>query len=516
METIWLMGDHLSPTHPGLAGGPRPDAVVLFIESRKRGGWLRYHQQKLVLIYSAMRHFAADLRAAGWQVDYHRLADTPDFLGGLERHLERHRSSRVLLLEPNDWPTTQAVAQWRARVQVPLELLPNHFFLCGREEFRRWAGSSKRLLMENHYRRLRREHGILVDERGDPEGGAWNYDADNRHTFAQWTKERRGPAPPPRREEPDACTREVMAEVAREFADHPGRADGFWLPVDRAGALRWLRQFVDERLAGFGPYEDLMSEQDPQLHHSVLSPLLNIGLLSPRECLDAALEAYRAGRAPLSSVEGFVRQILGWREFVNGIYWLKMPDYVEQNALGASRPLPAWFYSGQTEMNCLRRCLGQVIDTAYNHHIQRLMVLGNFVMLADIAPREVLRWFLEMYCDAFDWVMAANVIGMILQADGGFMATKPYVAGSGYISKMSDYCSGCRYRPAVKTGPQACPFNYLYWAFFDRHAAVFERNPRVAMAVRSWRNKAPAEQQAIRASAAMFLAEHVPEPPAQA
>lgn len=510
METIWIMGDHLSPTHPGLLGGPRKDAVVLFVESRKRGGWLRYHQQKLVLIYSAMRHFAVDLRAAGWQVDYHLLADTPDFLGGLERHVAQFQPSRLLLLEPNDWPTAQAVPAWRERLGRPIELLPNHFFLCGRDEFKRWAAGSKRLLMENHYRRLRREHGILIDAQGEPEGGAWNFDADNRHTHAQWSKERSEPVPKPRREEPDAITREVIAEVAREFADHPGRADGFWLPVDRAGALRWLRQFIEERLEGFGPYEDLMSADDPQLYHSVLSPLLNIGLLTPRECIDAAVAAYRAGRAPLSSVEGFVRQILGWREFVNGVYWLKMPEYVEQNALGATRPLPAWFYTGETDLRCVRSCLRQAIDTAYNHHIQRLMVLGNFVMLADLAPREVLRWFLEMYCDAFDWVMAANVIGMILQADGGFMATKPYVAGSGYISKMSDYCSGCRYRPAVKTGPQACPFNYLYWAFFDRHAATFERNPRVAMAVRSWRAKSPAEQAAIRESAAAFLEAHVP------
>lgn len=511
METIWIMGDHLSPTHPGLSGGPRPDAVVLFIESRKRGGWLRYHQQKLVLVYAAMRHFAAELRAAGWQVDYHHLPDTPDFFTALEQHVARHRPERILLLDPNDHPTAQAVHRWRKKLTVPLELLPNHFFLCGREEFRTWAKGGKRLLMEHHYRRMRQEHDLLLDACGQPEGGAWNLDAENRHTFAEYAKSRPPRSRTPIREEPDAITREVIELVSHEFPDHPGRAHRFWLPVDRAGALRWLQRFIAERLSHFGPYEDTMSADDPLLYHSILSPALNLGLLSPRECIDAAIAAYRAGNAPLNSVEGFVRQIAGWREFVNGIYWLKMPGYVEENQLGATRPLPGWLYTGETEMRCLRTCLHQVRDTAFNHHIQRLMVLGNFFMLAEIAPREVLRWYLEMYCDAFDWVMAANVIGMILHADGGLMATKPYVAGSGYIAKMSDYCHGCAYSPAQKTGPGACPFNYLYWAFYDRHGPHFAKNPRVAMMVRTWEKKTAGDKAAIRESTAAFLAAHVPK-----
>ncbi len=505
METIWVLDDQLTWRHPALAGGPRKDAVVLMIESRKRARRLRYHQQKLVLVYAAMRHFAADLRAAGWAVDYHLLPETADFSSALDRHAKTFRPSRIVLMEPNDWPMAQAIPAIRKRLGLPVDLLPTNFFLCGRDEFRRWAGKSKRLLMENHYRRMRLELGYLVDDDGKPEGGSWNLDVENRRTFANFATERPARPPSPVREPPDEATRDVIAMVAREFPEHPGKADGFWLPVDRARALRWLERFVRERLANFGAYEDTMATEDPLLYHSILSPLLNIGLLSPAECVDAAIGAYRKGEAPLNSVEGFTRQIIGWREFINGVYWLKMPDYVESNGLDAGRSLPPWFYTGRTDLNCVRQCLNQVIDTAYNHHIQRLMVLGNFLILTEVEPRQALRWFLEMYCDANDWAMAANVIGMVLHADGGFMATKPYVAGSGYISRMSDYCVGCRYKPAVKTGPEACPFNYLYWNFFDRHADRFRSNPRVSMMVRTWEKKTDVEKDAVRSSAREFL-----------
>lgn len=515
METIWLMGDHLSIMHPGLAGGPRPDAVVLFIESKKRGHWLRYHQQKLVLVYSAMRHFAADLRKAGWVVDYHHLDETPDFLGALQQHVARHQPKRMLLMEPNDWASTQAVEGWRKRLPVPIELLPNNFFLCQRGEFRRWAEGRKQLRMELHYRRMRVEHDVLMEPDGTPTGGRWNLDTENRQTFAAFQRTQSDAATPTPREVPDGITREVIEMVAREFSEHPGRAADFWLPVDRAGALRWLQRFVAERLPRFGDFEDTMSAEHPVLFHSVLSPLLNLGLLAPRECLEAAVQAFRAGHAPLNSVEGFVRQILGWREFVNGVYWLRMPDYVEENALGASRPLPSWFYTAETEMRCLRTCLRQTLATGYNHHIQRLMVLGNFCLLAEVNPREALRWFLEMYVDAFDWVMAANVIGMVLHADGGFMASKPYAAGGAYISKMSDYCRGCAYDPAKRVGAGACPFNFLYWDFYARHAERFSRNPRIGMAVKTWNAKSATERSAILGAAKAFLDEHVPRRPGE-
>jgi len=270
--------------------------------------------------------------------------------------------------------------------------------------------------------------------------------------------------------------------------------------------LRWLESFVATRLAGFGPWEDLMVEGEALLFHSVISPLINLGLLTPRECIEQAIAAYARGAAPLNSVEGFVRQIAGWREFINGVYWLKMPEYAGVNGLDAQRPLPDFFYTGETDMNCLRQCVTQVKATGFNHHIQRLMVLGNFLLLGGVRPAEALRWYLEMYVDAHDWVMAANVLGMVLHADGGFMATKPYAAGSGYISRMSNYCDGCRYQPKLKTGPEACPFNYLYWDFYARHEKRFARNPRIGMALKKLAKKSPAERQAIRASAEEFWA----------
>ena len=309
----------------------------------------------------------------------------------------------------------------------------------------------------------------------------------------------------PVRARPDEITREVMAMVAREFPENPGRVEDFWLPVERRGALRWLRSFIEDRLPDFGVYEDMMAEGEPYLFHSVLTPFLNLGLLTPRECVEAALVAYRQGKAPLNSVEGYVRQIIGWREFINGVYWLRGPDYQNLNSLAATRPLPAWAYTGATEMNCLHHVVSQTIELGWNHHIQRLMILGNFFLLSGTNPQAALRWFNEMYVDAYDWVMAPNVIGMSLHADGGFMATKPYAASSGYIRKMSDYCKGCRFDPDEKTGPEACPFNYLYWDFIDRHADRFAKNPRMRTMVRAWLARPEKNKEAVRASARAFL-----------
>jgi deoxyribodipyrimidine photolyase-related protein len=296
-----------------------------------------------------------------------------------------------------------------------------------------------------------------------------------------------------------------MATVAPEFPDNPGEVTNFWLPVDRAGALRWLRSFIEERLPNFGAFEDMMAEGEPFLFHSVLSPLLNLGLLTPRECVEAAIDAYQRGAAPINSVEGYLRQIIGWREFINGVYWLRGTEYRELNALGAEQALPEFFYTGRTEMNCLHNVLKQNLSLGWNHHIQRLMVIGNFCLIAAINPQEALRWYNEMYVDAYDWVMAPNVIGMSLYADGGFMATKPYAATSTYINRMSNYCEHCRYDPEKKTGPDGCPFNYLYWDFIDRHAARFASNPRLRSIVKAWLKRSDANKNAVRESAKRFV-----------
>jgi deoxyribodipyrimidine photolyase-related protein len=510
MTTVWVLGDQLTLENAALAACDPKDTVVLLVESRSRGSFLRYHQHKLILIYAAMRHFRQTLEAAGWRVDYHTLEDTESYGDALRKHLRAFRPDRVRVMEAGDWKMTQALPRLARQVGFRLEWVEGNLFLVGREEFRKWAGNAPRLLMENHYRRMRKKLGILLEPDGTPTGGEWNLDAENRKTVAEWTKAGR-PRPKDRiRVEPDEITRGVMETVARLFPQHPGNAADFWLPVSRTEALAWLERFVTERLDGFGPYEDLMLTGEPTLFHSVLTPMLNLGLLRPMECVQAALDAFRKGTLSLASAEGFIRQIIGWREFINGVYWLKGPGYVDMNGLGADRPVPAWFYTGETDLNCMRQVLGEVRASGYNHHIQRLMVLGNFMLLTGIKPVEALRWFTEMYVDAHDWVMAPNVVGMALHADNGYMATKPYAAAGAYISKMSDYCTGCRYRPTVKSGPEACPFNVLYWDFFARHEDRFRANPRVSVMVQSWRKKEPAEQDRIRQEAAAFIAVHVP------
>lgn len=509
MKTVWIFGDQLSPTNAALVA--YPDARVLMIESKARGGFIKYHQQKLVLIYSGMRHFARDLRAAGREVDYHLLENTPEFERAFREHLAQFQPESVVLAEPNDFLMTEVAQKIGKKCGVRIEFVPTTQFLLPRAEFQKWARGKQRLLMEDHYRRMRKRTGYLMKD-GKPVGNVWNLDPENRRTHRQWEKETESQAPHRALRWPaDEITREVIEIVAREFADHPGRAEDFWLPVDRAGALRWLKNFVAHRLGSFGPYEDIMDQKEPVLFHSVLSPLLNLGLLSPQECAEAAVRAYEAGKAPLASVEGFVRQIIGWREFINGVYWHRGPEYKELNALGAERPLPTWFYTADTPMNCLHRVLSQTLHMGWNHHIQRLMVLGNFMLIAGIHPRAGFNWFLEMYVDAYDWVMAANVIGMILHADGGYMATKPYAATSTYIRRMSDYCRHCAFDPDEKTGPKACPFNYLYWDFIDRHSDRFAANQRMKMIVQAWLKRGERDRQAVRESAAAFLAEHVPE-----
>ena len=510
MQTIWILGDQVSLENTALRSADPRDSVVLMVESKARGAVLRYHQHKLVLVYSGMRHFARDLRERGWTVDYHLIEETPSFEEGLRRHVEKFRPNELVIAEPNSFAEMDAIEKLARKIDVPLRMTPATQFLLTRDEFREWASGSKRLLMENHYRRVRKRFGFLMEADGEPSGGAWNFDPENRATYKTWQVAGRPHAGVQLREEPDEITRDVIAMVQREFAENPGDAANFWLPVDRAGALRWLRLFIDERLPTFGAFEDMMAEGEAFISHSVLSPLINLGLLHPRECVEAAIDAYKRDAAPINSVEGYVRQMIGWREFVNGVYWVRGAEYKELNSLGAERPLPRWFYTGETKMNCLHHVLDQTLQLGWNHHIQRLMVLGNFFLIAGINPQQALRWYLEMYVDAYDWVMAANVIGMSLYADGGYMATKPYAATSTYINRMSNYCAGCRFDPAQKTGPDACPYNYLYWNFIDQHADRFASNPRMRMIVGGWLKRTDAHKDLVRSCAEDFLAKHVP------
>ena len=503
-STLLVLGDQLSLENTALDAGDTGRDRVLLIEARDSGP---AHKIKRVFHLAALRAFGEELAGHGWEVEQHRLADTPTFREALLGHLQKHRPAELIAMEPNNWSQQKCLEEVAAEAGIPLRLTPTCQFITPRAEFLKFAKGKKRLLMEAHYRRMRQNLGILMRSDGEPEGGAWNYAAENRKTVRDWKKDGAPKPPSPVTSRRPACplVQEAISDVNRWFPNDPGRAEDFWLPHTREGALEILDQFIKKRLPLFGDYQDLMLEDSPTMFHSIISGPLNLGLLLPTECIDAAVQAYRDGRAPLAAVEGFVRQILGWREFVNGVYWFKMPDYLASNGLGATQPLPDFFYSAKTDMNCLHRVIGEARDSAYNHHIQRLMILGNFLLLAGIDPQQSHDWFLEMYIDAHEWVMAANVLGMALHADGGFMATKPYAGSAAYISKMSNYCSSCAYDPAKKSGPGACPFNLLYWDFYDRHADRFASNPRTSMMVNSWKKRPEAEKEKIRNEARRFL-----------
>ena len=515
-KTLLILGDQLSQSNSALRAGEKDLDVVLMVESSDPAS--RHHIIKRAFQISAMRHFAEELREKGWTIDYHALGESADLASAAHSHFARFQTSSLVVMEPNNFSEQVLVEQIALENKIPLEVSPTCQFVVPRAEFLRSAQGKKRLLMEQHYRTYRQKLGILLDHDGEPEGGAWNFDAENRKTISDWKKE---VAPRPgvsatKNRAHDEITQKAISDVEHFFPNGIGRAGDCWLPVTRAEALESLASFIRERLPRFGDFQDLMLQDSPTMFHSLISGPLNLGLLNPMECIEAAEKAYRDGTAPLAAVEGFIRQILGWREFVNGVYWLKMPDYLSSNALHATRPLPDFFYTAKTDMQCLSLTISEAIDTSYNHHIQRLMILGNFLLLAGIDPRQSHDWFLEMYIDAHEWVMAANVLGMALHADGGFMATKPYAASAAYISKMSNYCSGCQFDPKKKTGPGACPYNLLYWDFYDRHGKRFASNPRTSMMVSSWNKRPESEKNLIRSEAAAFLENLSPTAPAVA
>ncbi len=498
-----ILGDQLSPTLATLSDLDPADDVVLFLEVDAEARYVPHHPQKIALVLAAMRHFADELRERGVRVDYVRL-DDPGNRGSfdveLERAIARHRPRRVVVTEPGEWRVWEMMQTWSRRFGLPVDVREDDRFLCSRAEFSAWAAGRRQFRMEYFYREMRRRSGWLMDG-AQPLGGRWNFDSENRKALPP------GVTPPPAlRFVPDAGTREVIALVRDRYSGHFGSLDDFGWPVTRTEALAALAHFVEHALPRFGDFQDAMAQGRPWLFHSLLSTSLNLGLLDPREVCGAAIAAHAAGRAPLPAVEGFVRQILGWREYVRGLYWLKMPGYAESNALAADRPLPPLYWGAPTRMNCLRQVVEDTRRNAYAHHIQRLMVTGNFALLAGIAPAEVEAWYLAVYADAFDWVELPNTHGMVLFADGGLLASKPYAASGAYIDRMTDYCRRCHFDPKRKHGEGACPFNLLYWHFLARNEARLAGNPRLAMPYRTLRTMAPERRAAILGEAEAFLA----------
>jgi len=506
---LLVLGDQLNRDSAVFDGlDPREDAVWM-AETRREATHVWCHKQRLVMFFAAMRHFRDDLREAGVTVHYHALGEDPtgdrgeDFAAVLGADIQRLQPRRLIVVEPGDYRVWQMLRDCARVHGIELEIRADRHFYCGIAEFRDWAEGRRELLLETFYRRLRKRHGILMDGE-QPEGGVWNLDRDNRRSFG-----RAGPGklPAPRAFPPDALTREVMAMVARRFPDHPGRMEAFALPVTRTHALQFLEDFIAHRLADFGAFEDAMWAGEAVLYHSRLSVALNLKLLDPRECVDAALQAHRAGRAPLNSVEGFVRQILGWREYIRGIYWLHMPDYAERNALDCEdREVPGFFWNGETDMQCVAGAMQAVLEHAYTHHIQRLMVLGLFAQLLGVHPRRFHDWHMAMYLDAVDWVSLPNALGMSQYGDGGIVGSKPYCATGKYIQRMSNYCGQCRYNPGEAVGEDACPFTTLYWDFLERHAARFRPNRRMALQVKNLDRKRAGEREAIGERAAALRA----------
>jgi deoxyribodipyrimidine photolyase-related protein len=498
----FVLGDHLTRSVAALRDIDPASDVVLMVEVAEETTYVRHHKQKIALILSAMRHFAEELRLEGLHVDYVRLDDddnTGSFTGEIERAIARHNPAKIVVTEPGEWRVRVMMEGWEDLVGVPVEIREDARFLCSHARFATWAAGRRAYRMEFFYREMRRHTGLLMD--GDsPAGGRWNFDAENRKPL------QRGAVLPARlRFEPDAVTRSVLALVERWFVDHFGDLGDFGWAVTRREALAALGHFIDDGLAGFGDTQDAMKRGQPFLHHSLVSPYLNIGLLTPDEVCAAAEAAWRDGRVPLNAAEGFIRQILGWREYVRGIYWREMPGYAETNALGAERPLPWFYWSGETKLACIAEVVGETRRNAYAHHIQRLMVTGNFALLAGIRPPEIEAWYLAVYADAFDWVELPNTHGMVMFADGGMLASKPYAASGAYIDRMSDYCSGCSYDPKVKVGDGACPFNLLYWNFLAENADRLRGNPRMAMPYRTWDAMAPDRRERIVAEARLFL-----------
>ncbi len=500
---VLLLGDQLSRSISALEGFDPARDRVLMAEVASEATYVRHHKQKLVMVFSAMRHFAEELRAEGLTVEYWRIEDlaNPGSLdAALRLTVDRHQPERIVLTEPGEWRVLAMMRNWAETLPVPVDIRADTRFLARIEEFAAWAKGRKSFRMEFFYREMRRKTGLLM-EGEQPTGGQWNFDAENRKALPKGHR-----LPERLRFAPDAITQAVMAVVEARFGNHFGSLDGFGWPVTREAALEALDHFIADALPAFGDYQDAMKLGEDFVHHALLAPALNMGLLLPGEICLAAERDWLEGRAPLNAVEGFIRQILGWREFVRGLYWHEMPGYAATNALKAHRPLPDFYWTGQTDLRCLAEVVQATARNAYAHHIQRLMITGNFALLAGIAPAEVEEWYLLVYADAYEWVELPNTHGMALFADGGVLASKPYAASGAYIDRMSDYCSGCHFSPAVKTGPKACPFNYLYWNFLIENESRLSGNPRMAMPYRTLAKMAPARKAEIEADSQRFLA----------
>jgi deoxyribodipyrimidine photolyase-related protein len=485
------MGNQLNSRIGPLSRLEPSKTIVLMIESLERSRSHPYHKQKLVLVLSAMRHFKRELEGAGFTVQY---VQSESFEDGIKTHLKKYPNASITVVQPADHGVAENLSRVVSRYGGSLNVAPDESWLSTEADWDGYVRGKKQLRMEFFYREMRRKTGWLLESDGQPIGGKWNYDAENRQV------PERGHTFPPRLEfERDEITQDTLEHVQATFPDHFGNLEQWNWPVTHDDALLALEHFLTHRLARFGPFEDAMVEGEAQVYHSLISPAINLGLLTPREVCEHALEfaAKPENHVPLESIEGFIRQILGWREFMYHVYRTKMPAFKLENQLGHVRRLPDFYWTGDTNMRCVSSAVKQLQDTGHTHHIQRLMVLGNFALIAGINPQEVNDWFLMGYVDAFDWVVTPNVIGMSQYADRGSFTSKPYASGAGYINRMSNHCGSCPYNPKETIGPKACPFASLYWDFVNRHLQLFEQNQRMSLIVGGWKKRDPDDKDAI-------------------
>jgi deoxyribodipyrimidine photolyase-related protein len=518
---VLILGDQLNQDASAWDGFDASCDRAWMAEVRDEATHVPSSRQRTTLFLSAMRHFAAGLQAEGVPLDY--LTMQPDGLGdALARTLAASPPQRVIVTEPGEWRVAELLRRTCEAAGVPLEVREDRHFMATRADFERHVRGRKQLRMEYFYREMRQRHRVLMggadgSQPDEPAGGQWNFDADNRESFG---RDGPGLVPAPLRFEPDALTRAVMADVEQAFPSAPGRLTSFGWPVTREQALAALEDFIAHRLRDFGRWQDAMWGGQPWLYHAMLASSMNLKLLTPREVIAAAEQAWQRGDVPLAAAEGFIRQILGWREYVRGVYGLQMPGYLARNALDAQESLPAFYWTGDTAMRCLADAIGQTLEHGYAHHIQRLMVTGLYALLLGVKPSEVHAWYLAVYVDAVEWVEAPNTLGMSQYADGpgpdgraqglGPMASKPYIATGQYIARMSDHCRGCRFDPTQRTGERACPYTTLYWDFLDRHRTMLGKNPRMSLQVKNLARVGEAEMGAIRARAAALREGSVP------
>ena len=480
---ILVLGDQLTPQISSLAQARKTKDTIVMGELADEAGYVKHHKKKIAFLFSAMRHFAKELERANYDVNYQYLTDenaAASFTDLVKAAINQQRPNKIIVTEPGERRLMKEFRSWEKTFDLPVEILPDDRFVAKHREFNEWADGRKTLRMEYFYREMRKKTGLLMD--GDePVEGQWNFDKENRKPAGDNLE-----FPDIPRFQQDDITRDVLDLVEEKFADHFGALEPFWFAVTRKEALKALDHFIDEALPNFGDYQDAMLKDERYLFHSCLSVYINSGLLTPLEVCERADAAYRAGDVPINAAEGFIRQIIGWREYMRGVYWRGGDQYVHQNFFDADRPLPEFYWTGDTRMACVKSAIEQTRDDAYAHHIQRLMVTGNFAMLAGVDPHDVHEWYLAVYADAYEWVEAPNVIGMSQFADGGALGSKPYASSGAYINRMSDYCKSCDYAVSKKTDDNACPFNSLYWDFLARHEEKLSGNPRMAQMYRTW------------------------------